>query len=252
MGRLSHRAPLGLAAFAAVLAVAGPGAAGTPGGVSSARIAAAKAPVIHQLVVFRSGGAVQSAVRAQAATVTVSGRRCALASGTPLAALVRSRPGRIGLRDFGSCSRRARDSGQLFVRSIRRNRNRGQDGWIYKVGRRLPDAGAGDPAGPFGRGRLRSGQRVTWFYGRKQGASFQRTLELKAAVSGRTVSVTVRGYDDNGRGVAVSGAAVSSGAGSAQTGTNGRATLELPPGRHLFHASKPGFVRSFGERVVVR
>jgi len=111
---------------------------------------------------------------------------------------------------------------------------------------------AGDPAGPFGRGRLRSGQRVTWFYGRKQGASFQRTLELKAAVSGRTVSVTVRGYDDNGHGVAVSGAAVSSGAGSAQTGTNGRATLELPPGRHLFHASKPGFVRSFGERVVVR
>ena len=236
-----------LAAVAAV-AVAQPAA----GGAGTETRDAASAPVVRQLVVFRSGGAVQSAVRAQAATVTVSGRRCALASGTPLAALVRSRPGRIGLRDFGSCSRRARDSGQLFVRSIRRNRNRGQDGWIYKVGRRLPDAGAGDPAGPFGRGRLRSGQRVTWFYGRKQGASFQRTLELKAAVSGRTVSVTVRGYDDNGRGVAVSGAAVSSGAGSAQTGTNGRATLELPPGRHLFHASKPGFVRSFGERVVVR
>jgi len=213
---------------------------------------AASAPAVRQLVVFRSGAAVQETVRVRATRVRVGGRSCALASGTPLAALVRSRPGRIGLRDFGSCSRRARDSGQLFVRSIRRDRNRGQDGWIYKVGRRLPDAGAGDPAGPFGRGRLRSGQRVTWFYGRKEGASFQRTLELKATMSGRTVSVTVRGYDDNGRGVAVPGAAVSSGAGSAQTGANGRATLELPPGRHLFHASKLGFVRSFGERVVVR
>lgn len=210
------------------------------------------APEVRQLVVFRSGASVQRRVRARSAAVRVSGRRCALAAGTPLAALVRARPGRIVLRDFGSCTRRARDSGQLFVRSIRGDRNRGQDGWIYKVGRRLPDAGAGDPAGPFGRGRLRSGQRVTWFFGRKQGASFQRTLELKATVSGRNVTVLVRGYDDNGRGVTVPGAAVSSGAGSAQTNANGHATLQLPPGRHLFHASKPGFVRSFGERVVVR
>ena len=240
-----------VAALAAATVAAGVPApsAGMPSGDARA---AASAPAVRQLVVFRSGRAVQKTVRARAATVRVSGRRCALAAGTPLAALVRSRPGRIGLHDFGSCSRRARDSGQLFVRSIRGDRNRGQDGWIYKVGRRLPDAGAGDPAGPFGRGRLRAGQRVTWFYGRKQGASFQRTLELKATVSGRTVTVLVRGFDDNGHGVTVPGAAVSSGAGSAQTNANGHATLELPPGRHLFLASKPGFVRSFGERVVVR
>ncbi len=224
----------------------------TAGAPSSNVPAAASAPVVRQLVVFRSGAVVQRAVAARATTVRVSGRRCTLAAGTPLAALVRARPGRIGLRDFGSCSRRARDSGQLFVRSIRGDRNRRQDGWIYKVGRRLPDAGAGDPAGPFGRGRLRTGQRVTWFFGRKQGASFQRTLELKATVSGRSVTVLVRGFDDNGRGITVPGAAVSSGAGSAQTNANGHATLRLPPGRHLFHASKPGFVRSFGERVVVR
>ena len=247
MRRGLHTAAAAVLVSEAAIAVAQPAAGGPTGPLE-----AASAPAVRQLVVFRSGGAVQETVRARAATVTVSGRRCALASRTPPAALVRSRPGRIGLRDFGSCSRRARDSGQLFVRSIRRDRNRGQDGWIYKVGRRLPDAGAGDPAGPFGRGRLRPGQRVTWFYGRKEGASFQRTLELKATVSGRTVSVTVRGYDDNGRGVAVAGAAVSSGAGSTQTTANGRATLELPPGRHLFHASKPGLIRSFGERVVVR
>lgn len=248
------RRALHTGAAAAALAAAAATAMAQPaaGGPVTEPRAAAPSPAVSQLVVFKSGKALQRRVRARAATVRVSGRRCAVASGTPLAALVRSRPGRIGLRDFGSCSRRARDGGQLFVRSIRGDRNRGQDGWIYKVGRRLPDAGAGDPAGPFGRGRLRSGQRVTWFYGRKQGASFQRTLELKATVSGETVSVLVRGYDDNGRGVAVPGAAVSSGAGSAQTGANGRATLELPPGRHLFHASKPGFIRSFGERVVVR
>jgi len=233
---------------AGAAAAAHPAAGERQGGLRPA----AAAPAVRQLVVFRSGAAVQRTVRARAATVRVSGRRCSLARGTALAALVRSRPGRIVLRDFGSCSRRARDSGQLFVRSIRGQRNRGQDGWIYKVGRRLPDAGAADPAGAFGRGRLRTGQRVTWFYGRKQGASFQRTLELKATVSGRMVTVLVRGYDDNGRGVTVPGAAVSSGAGSAQTNANGHATLELPPGRHLLVASKPGFIRSFGERVVVR
>jgi len=248
MGRVRYSAPLGLAACAAVVAVAGPSGADDRGGSS----AAARAPIVRQLVVFRNGDGVQRSLRASAASVRIGGRRCALAAGTPLALLVHSRPGRIGFTDFGSCSRRARDSGQLFVRSIRADRNRGQDGWIYKVGRRLPDAGAADPAGPFGRGRLRSGQRVTWFYGRKRGFSFQRTLELKATLTAGSVAITVRGYDDNGRGVAVSGAAVSSGAGSTQTDRSGRATLELPPGRHVLHASKPEFIRSFGEPVVVR
>ena len=32
-------------------------------------------------------------------------------------------------------------------------RNRGQDGWVYKVGRRAGTAGAADAAGPFGNGR---------------------------------------------------------------------------------------------------
>src|SRR5680860_825311 len=86
-------------------------------------------------------------------------------------------------------------------------RRRYEAGTAHRSGRRRARR-AGDPTGPFGRGRLRPGQRVTWFYGRKQGASFQRTLELKATVSGRSVSVLVRGYDDNGGGVSVPGAAV--------------------------------------------
>ncbi len=36
------------------------------------------------------------------------------------------------------------------------------------------------------------------------------------------------------------------------TNANGTPRLTLRAGRHLFVASKPGFIRSFGERVVVR
>ena len=117
------------------------------------------------------------------ATVTVAGRRCAVGDGTALAALVRSRPGRLRLRDFGACSTRPRDSAGLLVTGIRSDRNRGQRGWVYKVGRRAATAGAGDMSGPFGRGRLRAGQRVTWFYC-VRAADCQRTLELTAAPIG--------------------------------------------------------------------
>ena len=126
------------------------------------------------------------------------------ARGTPLAALLRSKPGSVGLRDYGSCSRRrASSSGQLYVRSIRGDRERGRGGWVYKVGRRLGTAGAADTSGPFGRGRLRTGARLTWFYCLLTRGSCQRTLTLKATpLGGGVVAVTVRGYDDEGRGVA--------------------------------------------------
>ena len=57
--------------------------------------------------------------------------------------------------------------------------NRGQNGWVYKVGRRAATAGAADPTGAFGNGRLRRGQRVTWFYCRLRAGGCQRTLELR-------------------------------------------------------------------------
>ena len=124
----------------------------------------AAAPKVRQLVVFRDGSATSETVSTRATRVRVEGRRCVAGDGTALAALVRSRPGRISLRDFGACSTRPRDGGGLFVHAIRGDRNRGQHGWVYKVGRRAATAGAADPGGPFGRGRLRTGQRVTWFY----------------------------------------------------------------------------------------
>lgn len=111
-------------------------------------------------------------ITARAATVTVAGRRCAVAAGTPLAALLALR--RIGgpsikLRDYGSCSRRAVDGASLFVYQVGSERNRGQDGWVYQVNGRLGTAGAADPSGPFGSGLLRGGQRLLWFWCRSSG-----------------------------------------------------------------------------------
>jgi hypothetical protein len=211
----------------------------------------AAAPVIQQLVVFRSGRAITRRVATGRVLVRVGGRRCTVAEGTALAALVRSRPGRLRLRDFGSCSRRPQNGAGLFVSGIGPDRNRGQDGWVYKVGRRAATAGAADPSGPFGRGRLRCGQRVTWFYCRLQGGGCQRSLELRTSPVPGGIVVTVRGYDDEGRGVPVDGATVTTGGASATTGADGSTDLALPAGRYRVVAAKSGLVRSFAERVEV-
>ena len=226
-----------LAAFAALCAAL----TGVP--------AEAAAPRIEQLVVFRDGSAVSKAVSTRAARVRVEGRRCRAGDATALAALVRSRPGRLRLRDFGACSRRARDGGGLFVRSIRGDVSRGQSGWVYKVGRRAATAGAADPTGPFGRGRLRAGQRVTWYFCRLRQGGCQRTLELRTRTEPGTLVATVRGYDDEGRGAAVAGATVRAGGVSALTDADGQARLALAPGRYRAVAEKAGLIRSFTERV---
>ena len=213
--------------------------------------AEAAAPKIRQLVVFRDGTATSETVSTRATRVRVEGRRCTAGDGTALAGLVRSRPGRIRLRDFGACSARPRDGAGLFVQGIRGNRNRGQNGWVYKVGRRAATAGAADPGGPLGRGRLRAGQRVTWFYCRLREGGCQRTLELTWRAEPGTLVATVRAYDDDARGVPVEGATVRAGDAEALTDAAGMASLALPPGRYRAVAEKPGLVRSFAERVEV-
>jgi hypothetical protein len=210
------------------------------------------APQIEQMVVFRRGAVVDGRVPAKPTAATVDGRRCAVAARTALATLLRADPGRIGFHDYGDCSSRAADSAGLFVKSIRGERNRGQDGWVYKVGRKLATAGAADPAGPFGDGRLRAGQRVLWFYCRQLDAgTCQRSLEVDTAVDGRRLSVTVTGYDDAGDGVAVKGAKVVAGDERATTGVDGRATLTLDRGSYRVHAAKRGAIRSFAKRVKI-
>jgi hypothetical protein len=213
-------------------------------------VAEAAAPKVKQLVVFRSGEAVQRTVSTRQASVTVGGRRCAVGDGTALAALVRSRAGRLRLRDFGACSSRPRDSAGLLVTGIRSDRNRGQRGWVYKVGRRAATAGAGDTGGPFGRGRLRAGQRVTWFYC-VRAADCQRTLEVRTAPTAGGIVATVRGYDDAGDGVPVEGATVTASGVTGLTAADGRVQMALPSGTHRLVARKDGLVRSFTERVEV-
>jgi hypothetical protein len=220
---------------------------------AAAALAAAPAEAkVHQMVVFRSGRAVTKDVSTRGVRVKVHRRRCAVPTRTPLAALVRSRVGRIGLRDFGSCSRHARDASGLFVRSIGRDRNKGRSGWAYKVGNKAGTAGAADPTGPFGTGRrLRDGQRVVWFYCVLRSRGCQRSLAVRVTPQPGALSVKVVGYDDEGHGVLIDGATVAAGSKTALTGADGRARIALPSGRYRVHAEKKGLVRSFSERAEV-
>jgi hypothetical protein len=236
-----------IAGLLAVL-VGSPSGAAPPAGAAAS---SAAAPKISQLIVFRDGSARAKTVSTAATKVTVRGRRCSVGSRTALAALVRSKPADLKLHDFGSCSRRASDGAGLFVRSIAGDTNRGQNGWVYKVGRRAATAGAADTGGPFGRGLLKAGQRITWFYCRMRDGGCQRTLELKLKAEQGQLTATVRGYDDQGKGVAVEGATVRVGEASALTDANGRVRLEVAKGTYTAVASKPGLVRSFAERAEV-
>ncbi|HEX2070580.1 MAG TPA: hypothetical protein VHF90_02910 [Thermoleophilaceae bacterium] len=210
------------------------------------------APRIEQMVVFRSGAAIERRVSAKRATAKVGDRLCSIAARTPMATLLRADPGPIRFRDYGNCSRRAADGVGLFVTSIRGERNRGQDGWVYKVGRELGTAGAADPAGPFGDGRLKAGQRVLWLYCRQRSTgSCQRSLEIDTSVDGRELAVKVTGYDDGGNGVAVAGATAIAGDERATTDGEGGATLTLKPGSYRVRAAKRGAIRSFSERVTI-
>ena len=231
----------------AALAVAAPLAL-----VAAAPAQSWAAPTIEQMVVFRGGKADQTRAPSGAVEVKVGRRRCAVAGSTPLAALWRRKPARLRLRDFASCSSRPRDAGQLYVARIGGQGERGAGGWVYKVGRREASAGAGDPTGPFGRGRLKRGQRVLWFFCRVAG-DCQRTLELRSRVElGGAVTFTVVGYDSQGKGVRVAGARVKAGSASVVTGADGTVRTTLAPGRYKIHSSKKGLVRSFTESLVVR
>ncbi len=184
-------------------------------------------------------------------TVSVRGKRCAVPENTALAALLASGP-KPALRDYGSCSPRARDASGLFVTKLAGRSNRGQDGWVYKVGTKVGTAGAADPSGPFGRGRIKRGAQILWFYCRLDAtsASCQRTLHTKSQpVAGpgpKRVTVTVTACDDRGKcvaapaGVSVNGTPVDAA---------GVATVEVSPGSGRVQASGAGLVSSFPEDV---
>jgi hypothetical protein len=183
--------------------------------------------------------------------VKVGSRRCTVSGRTPLGVLAATSLA-IRLRDYGSCGRRPADAASLFVTRIAGDGNRGLDGWVYKVGRKVSSAGAGDRSGR----RLRGGERLLWFYCRTQRSTggCQRTLEASpdrtTAAPGETVRVTVRGYDDQGRGVAVPGATVTLGAATATTDGSGVALVTVPgSGRLTLAASLDGMVPAFPKVV---
>ena len=201
-------------------------------------------------------------VRAAEVRVSASAKRCAAAAATPLAALAAAR-GAGGpvfrVRDYGgSCSGAPRDGGSLFVFEIGPDRNRGRDGWTYKVGTRSGTAGAADPSGPFGRGLLRAGAQITWFWCRlSAGGTCQRTLQVQPAggrvAPGARVRVVVRGYDDFGHAETVRGARVLLGGARAITGRGGVAVLRAPsrPGGVRVTATRRGMVRAFDRTIQV-
>jgi hypothetical protein len=221
--------------------------------LAAAAPAPAAAPVVEQMVVFRAGDAHVSAPSTKKVRVRVGGRRCSVPPATPLAALVRSEAGPLGLRDYGRCGRRPGAAGGLYVRSIGGDRERGRGGWVYKVGNRQGTAGAADPGGPLGRGRLREGQRVTWFYCLlDDDGGCQRTLGTSStAEPGGEVTVTVLSYDDEGRARPAAGATVHAGETSAAAGADGVARFTLAPGAYLLHAEQAGLIRSFPEELLV-
>jgi hypothetical protein len=211
---------------------------------------AVASPLVEQMVVFRSGKAELDSVRAKDTTARIGSRRCAVGQGTALAALLRSGVAKVGLRDFGSCSKRAADAGGLFVRQLGPDANKGQSGWVYKVGRKSASAGAADPAGPLGHGLIKSGARLVWFYC-LVASKCQPTLEVRVGPGAGGVSVRVTAYDDRGRGKPAAGATVHAGPLVATTDSSGLASVATGRGTFEVYADGAGAVRSFPQRVNV-
>jgi hypothetical protein len=235
----------GIALILAAVALAAPAAAEARGKVDVMVVGRSEVLVPAKSVTLKSRA------------VGINGKRCAIGRATPLSVLAGTGV-RFRLVDYGACSRRPRDAGSLYVSKIGPDRERGRDGWVYKVGRKVGSAGAADPAGSFGTGRkLRAGQQVLWFWCVKDKAdACQRTLETSAPASaapGAPVAVTVRGYDEAGKGVAIAGATVTLGGAAAVTGADGVATLTAPaaPGKVTLEAAAPGLVSAFPRTVEV-
>ena len=157
-----------------------------------------------------AAGSTLSRVRARRTTGRGwTASRCRVAAGTPLA---RPRPQppapaaaarRLRLLP-GQRRRRVREGD----RPRRRAGGSAASGWVYKVGRRAATAGAGDPTGPFGRGRLRAASGCCGSTAARPATASARWRCEASVGRGGEVTVRVTGYDDNGRGVPVEGATV--------------------------------------------
>jgi hypothetical protein len=204
--------------------------------------AGAAGPRVEARIIDRSGDVVgPRTVRVDQVRFRSSGRSCRLRSGSPVGVL----------RELGARFRARGACDSVYVFQVGGDRGTGAQGWVYKVGRRLPSVSASDPSA-----RLRTGQRVTWFWCVRAG-NCQRTLEVvpeaRTVAPGGSLRVRVRAYDDFGRGRNQGGALVSLGTSTAVTAADGTATLTAPadPGRVTLLAERDGLVPSFAERISV-
>jgi hypothetical protein len=183
-----------------------------------------------------------------------------VAASTPLAALAAAlRRAHVAwhVRDFGTCERRrVASSSQLFVDRVASDRNRGRDGWVYKISDFAPGVGAADVSAK----RLRRGARVAWFYCRQDVAasSCQRSLRVvpdaTSGSAGSRLRVRVLAYDDRRSAKPAAGAQVRLAAVAAVTDANGVASVMLPgPGRHSLTAqASDGSIPSFPVPIRVK
>ena len=72
-------------------------------------------------------------------------RRCAIGTRDAAVRARRARACRSRCSDYGACSRRRARRGLAVRARIGADRERGRDGWVYKVGRRAGSAGRGRP-----------------------------------------------------------------------------------------------------------
>lgn len=165
---------------------------------------------------------------------------CRLRAGLPIGVL---RALRQPFKARGGCS-------ALYVSQVRSDRERGAGGWVYKVGRRLPGRSASDPAG-----RLRSGQKVLWFWCKQAGAC-SKTLATTARAANGRMRVGVTAYDDYGNGTRVGGATVvvrqlgSSTRRFYRTGSDGTVLVPVTRGkRYRVDSRRGGVVRGFPTEV---
>jgi hypothetical protein len=209
---------------------------------ATAATAAAAPPSIEMMVVGRTRTLLAArSVTAKANSTKIGRRRCSVAAGTALAALIDARA-KPRVTNAAGC-----DPASMFVTRVGPDANRGIAGWQYKIGRTSPSFSAGDPAG-----RLRRGQQLLWFWCKRANAC-QRTLAL-TVTSDRltgTERVRVTGYDDNGHGRRVAAATVHLDATTTvMTGPDGTATVAVTAGRHTLYATKPGLIQSFPQTLV--
>ena len=147
-------------------------------------------------------------------TVSVGGRSCGVAAGTPLAVLADlhlAAARRSRCATTATAAPRAAHSGQLFVYSLDGETNHGQNGWEYKVDNRSGTTGAGDPSGPLGRrpaarcGRAGAVVLVPGLRRRLPADARRRARPATVARGGALRGAACTGYDNEGRGAPMRG-----------------------------------------------